>query len=97
MYLPDVTKRPVLDYSEFYGGDWTDASTGKVTRVCLPRLLKRVRFIKLTALVFQVAIKALRGITHDEGELVKIRRVSRPCIPSLPQQLSRITKSEATP
>ncbi|KZP16479.1 kinase-like protein [Athelia psychrophila] len=42
-----------LYYSEFYGGDWTDASTGKVTRV---------------------AIKALRGITHDEGELVKIRR-----------------------
>ncbi|KZP25806.1 kinase-like protein [Athelia psychrophila] len=40
-------------YSEVFGGDWTDASTGKVTRV---------------------AIKALRGVTNDEKELVKIRK-----------------------
>ncbi|KZP16468.1 kinase-like protein [Athelia psychrophila] len=26
---------PVLAYSEVYGGDWTDASTGKVTRVAI--------------------------------------------------------------
>ncbi|KZP25803.1 kinase-like protein [Athelia psychrophila] len=50
---PDKQSFAYGAYSEVYGGDWTDASTGKVTRV---------------------AIKALRGVTNNEEQLVIIRR-----------------------